>query len=84
VQLAGIIIGTATSILISFLNGAVTKVEYHLGARHWPYIVRAGVALVESSIVVESPLVSGLRRAAGFAVAWSAPELIKQRERRVS
>jgi hypothetical protein len=83
VQLAGIIIGTATSILIGFLNGAVIKVEYHLGVRHWPIFALAGVALVASSIVVESPLKSGIPGAAGFAVAWSAPELIKQRERRV-
>jgi len=84
VQLARIIIGTATSTLISFLNGAVIKVEYHLGARHWPIFALTGVALVEPSVVVESPLASGILGAAGFAVAWSAPELIKQRERRVS
>ncbi len=79
-QLAGIIIGTATSILISFLNGAVIKVEYHLGARYWPAFALAGVALVGASFVVSSPLISGVLGAAGFAVAWSAPELYKQRE----
>lgn len=52
-----------------------------MGARYWPAFALAGVALVASSIVVESPVISGVLGAAGFAVAWSAPELIKQRDR---
>jgi hypothetical protein len=80
-QLAGIVIGAATFILIGLLHVAVIKVEYHLGARYWPAFALAGVALVTSSVVSESPLISGVLGAAGFAVAWSAPELIKQRER---
>ncbi len=80
-QLAETIIGAATFILIGLLHVAVIKVEYHLGARYWPAFALAGVALVASSMVVESLLFSDVLGAAGFAVAWSAPELIKQRER---
>jgi len=81
VQLTGIIIGAATFILIGLLHVAVIKVEYHLGAKYWPAFALAGVALVGASLVVSSPLISGVLGAAGFAVAWSAPELVKQRER---
>jgi hypothetical protein len=80
VQLTGIIIGAATFILIGFLYIAVIKVEYHLGARYWPAFTIPGVAFVGASLVVSSPLTSGLLGTAGFAAAWSAPELIKQRE----
>ena len=80
-QFAGIIIGAATFILIGLLHVAVIKVEYHLGARYWPAFALAGVALVATSLSVSSPLISGVLGAAGFAVTWSAHELIKQRER---
>ncbi len=80
-QLTGIIIGATTFIIIGLLHVAVIKVEYHLGARYWPAFALAGVALVRASFVVSSPLISGVLGTAGFVVAWSAPELIKQRER---
>lgn len=80
-QLTGIIIGATTFIIIGLLHVAVIKVEYHLGARYWPAFALAGVALVGASFVVSSPLISGVLGTAGFVVAWSAPELIKQRER---
>ena len=80
-QLSGIIIGAATFILIGLLHVAVIKVEYHLGSKYWPAFALAGVALVAASLLVSSPIISGVLGAAGFAVAWSVPELIKQRER---
>ncbi|MBC8224683.1 DUF4491 family protein [Candidatus Bathyarchaeota archaeon] len=48
---------------------------------HWPAFALAGVALVMSSMVVENRLISNVLRAAGYAVAWSTPEIIKQREK---
>jgi hypothetical protein len=81
VQLSGIIIGAATFILIGLLHVAVIKVEYHLGAKYWPAFALAGIALVAASLLASNPIISGVLGAAGFAVAWSAPELIKQKER---
>ena len=80
-QLSGIIIGAATFILIGLLHVTVIKVEYHLGAGYWPAFALAGVTLIAASLIVTSPIISGILGAAGFAVAWSAPELIKQRKR---
>ena len=80
-QLTGLIIGAATFILIGLLHVAVIKVEYHLGAEYWPALAIAGMVLLGASVLFVSPLISGVLGAADFAVAWSAPELIKQRER---
>ena len=68
-------------LFIGLLHVTVIKVEYSPGARDWPAFALAGVALAGASLVVSSPLISGVLGAAGFAVAWSAPELIKQKER---
>jgi len=81
VEYAGIIIGLMTFILIGFLHIAVLKVEYHVGSHVWPVFAVLGVLFIGGSLFASDTVVSGMLGITGFLLAWSAPELIKQRER---
>jgi hypothetical protein len=80
-QFAGILIGAIIFALIGVLHIVVVKVEYHIGARVWPiFLVLGGITIV-GSIMVSDVLTSCILGVAGFSLAYSAPELVKQKER---
>lgn len=80
-QLAGLATGIITFLLIGVLHVAVVKVEFHYGAKAWPAFAFIGIVMALGSFFTSNVLVSVLLGISGFMFAWSAPELIKQKER---
>jgi exosortase/archaeosortase len=80
-QFAGILIGVIAFALIGVLHTIVVKVEYHIGAQVWPVFIVAGGITIAGSLAVSDVLTSCILGVAGFSVAYTAYELIKQRER---
>ena len=80
-QFAGLIIGVVTFIMIGVLHVAVVKIEQKWGSQSWILFVILGLLLGASSLFVDDVLVSALLGVNGFLLAWSGPELKKQRER---
>ena len=80
-QFAGLATGIITFFLIGVLHVAVVKVEFHFGPKAWPVFALIGVVMALGSLFTSNVLVSVLLGISGFMFAWSAPELIKQRER---
>lgn len=80
-QLAGLATGVITFLLIGVLHVAVVKVEFHFGAKAWPVFALTGIVMALGSLFTSNVLISVLLGISGFMFAWSAPELIKQKER---
>ena len=80
-QYTGIIVGVYTFIMIGFLHFAVVKIERVIGSLIWPWFVLLGLVFGFASVMVSDVLSSALLGVSGFLLAWSGPELKKQRER---
>ena len=80
-QFSGILIGVVIFALTGALHIIVVKVEYHIGAGVWPIFLVMGAIAIAGSIIVSDVLTSCILGASGFLLAYSAPELIKQKER---
>jgi hypothetical protein len=80
-QYTGIIVGVYTFIMIGFLHFAVVKIERVIGSLIWPWFVVLGLVFGFASVMVSDVLSSALLGVSGFLLAWSGPELKKQRER---
>ncbi len=80
-QYTGIIVGVYTFIMIGFLHFAVVKIERVIGSLIWPWFVLLGLVFGVASVMVSDVLASALLGVSGFLLAWSGPELKKQRER---
>jgi hypothetical protein len=81
VQFAGSATGILTFLLIGVLHVAVVKIEFHYGAKAWPIFALAGTAMALGSLFTSNVLLSVILGISGFMFAWSAPEIIKQKER---
>jgi TctA family transporter len=80
-QIAGLIIGIVTFIMIGILHNAVVTIERKWGSQLWIWFVILGLLLGASSLFADDVLVSSLLGVNGFLFAWFGPELKKQRER---
>jgi hypothetical protein len=80
-QYAGIIVGIYTFIMIGVLHFAVVKIERVIGSHIWPWFVVLGLVFGVASVMVSDVLASALLGVSGFLLAWSGPELRKQKER---
>lgn len=80
-QYAGIIVGIHTFIMIGVLHFAVVKIERVIGSHIWPWFVVLGLVFGVASVMVSDVLASALLGVSGFLLAWSGPELRKQKER---
>jgi hypothetical protein len=80
-QFAGLATGILTFLLIGVLHVAVVKIEFHYGARAWPIFALIGAGMALGSLFTSNVLLSVILGISGFMFAWSAPELIKQKER---
>jgi hypothetical protein len=80
-QYAGIIVGIYTFIMIGVLHFAVVKIERVIGSHIWPWFIVLGLVFGVASVMVSDVLASALLGVSGFLLAWSGPELRKQKER---
>jgi len=80
-QYAGIIVGIYTFIMIGVLHFAVVKIELVIGSHIWPWFIVLGLVFGVASVMVSDVLASALLGVSGFLLAWSGPELRKQKER---
>jgi hypothetical protein len=67
--------------MIGVLHFAVVKIERVIGSHIWPWFVVLGLVFGVASVMVSDVLASALLRVSGFLLAWSGPELRKQKER---
>jgi len=80
-QYAGVITGLTTFALIAVLHVLVVKIEFHVGSHVWPFFAFLGIAFMGASVFASDVMNSVILGITGFLLAWSAPELIKQKER---
>ncbi len=80
-QYAGLILGVYTFIMIGILHVGVVRIERVIGSHVWPGFVILGLVLGAWSLITNDVLISALLGVSGFLLAWSGPELKKQKER---
>ena len=77
----GIIIGTATFLIIGLFHPMVIKGEYYFGVRIWWVFMLMGIAATVVSLLCRSVMWSSLAAVWGASSFWSIGELFHQRER---
>ncbi|MBR1766381.1 MAG: DUF4491 family protein [Bacteroidales bacterium] len=80
-NISGLLIGTATFVIIGAFHPLVIKAEYHLGVRCWPLFALSGMAACTASLLVAHNVVAILLGVLGFSCFWSIIELFQQRKR---
>lgn len=80
-NIAGIIIGAGSFLIIGLLHPVVIKTEYHFGKRVWPVFLVLGLLCIIFSMFVDITWGSALLAVLGFSLLWSIRELFEQEER---
>ena len=80
-NLAGLVIGVATFLIIGLFHPIVIKAEYYFGVKCWWVFALAGVITVALSLLVENLLISTLLAVFGASSFWSIGEIFEQRKR---
>ncbi len=77
----GFLTGLFSFIVIGLFHPVVIKLEYHFGKKIWWILFFPGVLLSVISLFFMNDTVSVLLGILGFALIWSARELIEQHKR---
>jgi hypothetical protein len=77
----GIMLGLVMLITTGLGHVVVIKGEYHFGMKFWPIFLIIGVLSMVLSLIVKSPLLSGILGINGITFLWGILELFHQRER---
>ena len=77
----GLIIGTATFLLIGCFHVIVIKGEYYFSKKIWPLFLLVGVGTLALSLFIDNSVISALIAVFGISCLWSIKELIEQEER---
>ena len=77
----GLIIGTATFLLIGCFHVIVIKGEYYFSKKIWPLFLLVGIGTLALSLFIDNSIISALIAVFGISCLWSIKELIEQEER---
>ena len=80
-NLAGLVIGFGTFLIIGLFHPLVIKGEYYFGVRSWWIFLLMGLAAIAASVLVRHLLWSTLLAVWGASSLWSIGELFEQRKR---
>lgn len=80
-NLAGIVIGLATFLIIGLFHPLVIKGEYHFGRKVRWWFLGAGVVTLALCIIVGDIIASALLGVTAFSCFWSIREVDEQVER---
>jgi len=80
-NIAGIIIGLASFVIIGVFHPIVIKAEYYIGKKIWPLFLVAGIAACAASLFVQNAILSPVLAVLGFTLFWSIKELFEQENR---
>ena len=77
----GILLGTASFVIIGLFHPIVIKVEYYFGVRLWWIFLLAGIAFIVGSMLTANVIVSSILGVLGASCLWSIGELFEQKQR---
>ena len=80
-NLAGLVIGFGTFLIIGLFHPLVIKGEYYFGVRFWWIFLLMGLAAIAASVLVRHLLWSTMLAVLGASSLWSIGELFEQRKR---
>jgi hypothetical protein len=80
-NLAGIIIGLGTFLIIGLFHPLVIKGEYYFGVRCWWAFVLIGVLGILGALFIHNTIGSALCGVTAFSSFWGISELFQQRKR---
>lgn len=78
---SGIILGTASFLIIGMFHPVVIKAEYHLGKKCWWMFALAGLGFCAAALFAANTVVSSVFGVTGFSCFWSIMELFEQEKR---
>ncbi len=81
INLAGIIVGAYTFLVIMFARWLCIWGEYHFTKKFWLFFLVAGVLTAIGSVFIENLIVSAILSVTGFIFLWGINETIEQEER---
>ena len=77
----GILLGTASFVIIGLFHPIVIKVEYYFGVRLWWIFLLAGIAFIVGSMLMANVIASSILGVLGASCLWSIGELFEQKQR---
>jgi hypothetical protein len=80
-NLAGILVGLATFIIIGIFHPLVIKGYYHFGLKCRWWFLAGGIVLIAAALAVTNIIASALMGVAAFSCFWSIKEVKEQAER---
>lgn len=80
-NLAGLVIGFGTFLIIGLFHPLVIRGEYYFGVRIWWLFLLMGLAAIAASVLIRHLLWSTLLAVWGASSLWSIGELFEQRRR---
>ena len=80
-NLAGLLIGILTFLVIGLFHPLVIKAEYYWGVRCWWLFLMLGIAGAVGSLFAGNVVLSALLGVVAFTSFWSIGELFQQRKR---
>ncbi len=80
-NLAGLLIGICTFLIIGFFHPVVVKCEYHFGVRCWWVFLLLGIAGIIAAVWIEDVFLSSLLGVFAFSSLWTIKEIFEQRDR---
>jgi len=80
-NLAGVIIGFITFLIIGIFHPLVIKAEYYFGVKCWWLFLLLGILGIIASLLLGNVMASALCGVLAFSSFWSIGELFHQRKR---
>ena len=80
-NIAGILVGLATFLIIGICHPIVIKAEYHFGTRCWWVFLLVGAGFCTLSLLLDNLVWSTITGVAAFSSFWSILELFEQKKR---
>lgn len=80
-QIAGLIIGVVTFLIIGLFHPLVIKCEYHFGTSCWWWFLILGIMGIIASLWVNDVVVASAFGVFAFSSFWTIKEIFEQRKR---
>jgi hypothetical protein len=80
-NLAGLLIGLATFLIIGIFHPLVIKGEYYFGVKCWWAFLCVGLLGIAGSLLLSNAILSALCGVTAFSSFWGIGELFEQRKR---
>ncbi len=80
-NLAGLVIGICTFLIIGFFHPVVVKCEYYFGTRCWWIFLLLGMIGTTAAFFVKDIFLSALLGVFSFSSFWTIKEIFEQKER---